>query len=339
MEEIDKGYCVYVHKRVDNNEIIYVGEGRKIRSRVVENNSGRNKEHERLRKEVGLYSEIIFDDLRKEDAELMEQVLIATYRKLGHPLTNVAHKSNRAMLYTREEFEDKYYVDATSPSGLRWKTDRFNLGEKGYRLAVKDDVAGCLNKTSGYWVANNNFCHRIVYALVHGECPAVMTIDHLDKNKSNNSIENLELVTRNENSRRAHTGAKGKRGEDSSNAKVTKEDVLSMYVMFDQGLSNKQVGDLFDLHDRYVSLVRHGKRWGWLYKEVGKQYPESRTQMKLSYKQVEDAYILLELGLSNKDIGEIAGIEVSQVSRLRSGKALQVYMARANKNVDITTVK
>lgn len=41
--------------------------------------------------------------------------------------------------------------------------------------------------------------HRVVYAWFHGEVPEGMVVDHIDDNKKNNNIKNLQLLTPHEN--------------------------------------------------------------------------------------------------------------------------------------------
>jgi hypothetical protein len=41
--------------------------------------------------------------------------------------------------------------------------------------------------------------HRVVYAWFHGEIPEDMVIDHIDTNKANNAISNLQCITQDEN--------------------------------------------------------------------------------------------------------------------------------------------
>lgn len=41
--------------------------------------------------------------------------------------------------------------------------------------------------------------HRLIWQLFNGEIPEGMLIDHIDGNTSNNTIENLRLVTRQQN--------------------------------------------------------------------------------------------------------------------------------------------
>lgn len=51
-------------------------------------------------------------------------------------------------------------------------------------------------------INNTHFqAHRVVWALVHGNWPGDMDVDHLDGNRKNNRIENLRLVSKLENSR------------------------------------------------------------------------------------------------------------------------------------------
>jgi len=316
-------YCVYIHRRIDNNDIVYVGEGRSSRA----NNFGcvgRNKEYCELIKTTKLYCEVIQGNLTKQEAEALEEDLISKYKLEYTSLTNKAAKSTCALSYKKEDYQDLFVVDPYSPSGLRWLTDRYNLPNgKGYKIITKGDIAGCKNKLTGYWYYMNKSCHRIVYALTYGECPAVLTVDHIDANKDNNSIENLQLMSRGLNSAKSHENRVYNQGEDVHSSKLTKVQVLEIYEMFKSHASNEDVASIYNLHSRYVSLLRHGKRWKELYEEVNHQFNDSFKSISVTADQVKQALDLFLKGLNNKEISEMTGIERSTVSRLRHGKTLK----------------
>ena len=52
--------------------------------------------------------------------------------------------------------------------------------------------------------------HKVVVEHFFGEIPKGMTVDHIDGNKSNNHISNLEVVTRGENTKRYWQRKNGK---------------------------------------------------------------------------------------------------------------------------------
>jgi hypothetical protein len=70
-----------------------------------------------------------------------------------------------------------------------------------------------VNKATGHIYSNSNNegyirirflgrefrAHRIIWSLFNGEIPEGMLVDHIDGNVSNNRIENLRLVTRQQN--------------------------------------------------------------------------------------------------------------------------------------------
>lgn len=325
----DTNYCVYLHRRKDNQDIIYVGEGRINRANSLGKAAVRNKEYSTIREITDVYCEIQTQGLTKVEAEELEEYLITELRAEGHPLTNKNKRATNAKLYLKEDYCDKFYVDPTSPSGLRWTMDRFNLGDRGVKLVSKNDLAGCKNKLTGYWTYMGRMCHRIVYALVHGECPAQLTVDHIDSNKDNNSISNLQLLSRGDNSLKSHEGRVYPQGEDSISSKVTKEDVLNIYKMFENYATNEEIGELYGLHSRYVSLLRHGKRWKELYKEYGCKFKQSSKEISVTLDQVKAVLELLSTK-NNVEISVITKVERSTVSRLRHGKALQRLVAIVN---------
>lgn len=93
------------------------------------------------------------------------------------------------------EYGDYLYYCETSPSGLRWKVTRSNRAKKG-------SVAGSKDKDGYYQVkllGKSYKAHRIVWFLHNGEIPAGLEIDHKDRIRDNNKIDNLVLKTHRRN--------------------------------------------------------------------------------------------------------------------------------------------
>lgn len=100
-----------------------------------------------------------------------------------------------------------FYYDETSPSFIRWK----RVSAKGSKVSV-GDVAGSLD--GGYWKLHlfgvSLESHKVVWALHNNfENQDGQLIDHIDRNPSNNNIENLRLIRRDFNQRN--------RGKNSNN--------------------------------------------------------------------------------------------------------------------------
>lgn len=98
-------------------------------------------------------------------------------------------------------------------------------------------------------------------------------------------------------------------------SKLKDSDVLAMYDMFREGKSNLEVAAVFGVHDRYVSLIRHGKRFGHLYSKRQETFANSMASAGLSYEQFVEVINSEE---SNLEIGKRLNISPSSISRLIS---------------------
>jgi hypothetical protein len=53
-------------------------------------------------------------------------------------------------------------------------------------------------------------CHRAVYEAFHGPIEDDLVIDHIDSNRLNNCLENLQAISQSENNKRGRTGENSK---------------------------------------------------------------------------------------------------------------------------------
>lgn len=113
---------------------------------------------------------------------------------------------------TKEMFQEYFEYDPESPSGLRWKVNRYS--GKNYKILKirAGDVAGSIQKPPKgrdnnytYWIVTLDTiiykAHRVIYCLCYGGLSADLHIDHVDGNPLNNVIENLRSVTHDINMR------------------------------------------------------------------------------------------------------------------------------------------
>ncbi len=84
-------------------------------------------------------------------------------------------------------------------------------------------------------------------------------VNHIDGNKKNNVVDNLEWVTCSENQRHAYrTGlSKPRYGESNPQTKVTDEEVNAIRQMRSEGMTYQKIADDFDIslsHARRIAL-------------------------------------------------------------------------------------
>lgn len=71
--------------------------------------------------------------------------------------------------------------------------------KEGKLVQVKPSVNNCGYEFIGYAHSRTVLVHKLVYEAFKGEIPEGLEIDHIDRNKHNNSPDNLRVLTHKEN--------------------------------------------------------------------------------------------------------------------------------------------
>lgn len=147
---------------------------------------------------------------------------------------------------------------------LIWKrkneTSRFDVS---WNARHSGNVAGTPS-TNGYVKINVSgkilYAHRLVWEYHYGEIPKGMFIDHINRNKSDNRIENLRLVTPQDNSRNM---GKNKRNSSGFNG-VCFDSKLCKYRAY-IGVDDKMVsiGNYDTIEEAVLARIEKNKELGF----------------------------------------------------------------------------
>lgn len=155
----------------------------------------------------------------------------------------------------------KWRVDAEA--GLVWsaKTKR-PLGQK-----IKGRYHALMLKHPDRIGAVQVSLHRVIWESVHGPIPDDLVLNHLDGNRSNNSISNLELVTNVANAQHAiklglrSACVMAKPGEANHMARLTEGDIHEIRRLLARGLSQSAIAARFGVAQTNISHIKLGRSW------------------------------------------------------------------------------
>lgn len=245
MKFSDNRFCVYLHLRKDNGKPFYVGQGTVKRSKQ---GGRKNKGWNNIVNTLGGFDvKIIEDSLTKDEALELEEFLIDW---LSNYLVNNKHNSSSVKEMNFDDFNKKYFIDESSPTGLRYKEDVVAYRKSGVICrngAKAGDVAGTLG-LDGYQICFNrkNYrLHRVIYLLANGSIDRNMVIDHIDGNPLNNCIANLREITQAENVRNRKLDKRNKSGTQGI---ATRNGVVRVAITI-HGIR----------HSKYFPIKKHGE--------------------------------------------------------------------------------
>lgn len=121
-----------------------------------------------------------------------------------------------------------FYYDATSPSCLRWKVERY---ANNHLLVSAGDMAGSLDKGILYYyvglLGEVYAVHRVIYEMFHGKIPDNCMVDHINRCRSDNNISNLRLADYTVNSRNISKSVRNTSGETGVQARYIRDGQLN----------------------------------------------------------------------------------------------------------------
>ncbi|PUZ30959.1 helix-turn-helix domain-containing protein [Staphylococcus arlettae] len=112
----------------------------------------------------------------------------------------------------------------------------------------------------------NHTIHRLVAICFIKNVDDKPLVNHVDGNKCNNHISNLEWCTSSEND--LHAFSLGLRsvhkGEKCNFAKLNSDEVKEIKKLKKEGITQREIAKLFNVSEGNVSQIINGQRWAWL---------------------------------------------------------------------------
>ncbi|ARB11649.1 HNH endonuclease [Pectobacterium phage vB_PatM_CB7] len=185
-----------------------------------------------------------------------------------------------------------------------------------------------VSKSTGYIMYSKGSAHRLIWETFKGPIPEGMVINHKNGIKTDIRLDNLEVTTPSENTLHAYQNglAKGKSGEENSQAKLTNQDFDEICEKLMSGYSNYDISVEYGIHERYVSLIRHKRRWKSKFPDwyVVVESPINLPTDVRTIQQVIDLCFLTKI--SNAEIADWYGLNRSTVSRIRGRKTWTTFL-------------
>lgn len=182
-----------------------------------------------------------------------------------------------------ENFEDIETVEVKYP-GLTFsqeyridKEGNVYSPYRGWHLAAHQILKGSARGSGGYHRVSLSTPEGRKFLMVHrlmlesfNPIPnsAEMQVNHIDGNKDNNSLQNLEWCTRTENiqhSVRMHLRDNMPKGENASCVKLTEKQVLEICELLQSGtLSLAAIGERYGVSKHAIFDIKRKRSWKWL---------------------------------------------------------------------------
>ena len=134
----------------------------------------------------------------------------------------------------------------------------------GRTLKVSEDRLGYSRvKLSKDGTSNLKYLHRIIASAFIEPIAGKMEVNHIDGDKSNNSLKNLELVNRSENMKHNFSIgiSQARRGDDNNKAKLSWDSVKKIRKLYSDGVSQKDLSEKFEVTIANISCIVNNKTW------------------------------------------------------------------------------
>ena len=147
------------------------------------------------------------------------------------------------------------FIANSGKNGMWYKSRilKFNMDKDGY-YTVALQKEGKVKRCKVHRLVLSNFSN----------CNSDLQVNHIDGDKTNNCINNLEWVTSSQNIKHAYEiGIKSQIGSKNNSSKLTEKQVVQICDFFKYTtFTNRQIADMFDIKsDETIRKIRKRLMW------------------------------------------------------------------------------
>lgn len=104
--------------------------------------------------------------------------------------------------------------------------------------------------------------HQFIYLYFNGRFSELKEINHIDGNKKNNSLNNLELLTPSENQKHSYRiGLSSQNGIKNNLSKLNEQSVRAIRLLAKNGISRREIANKFNTCTSNIGFIILKKRW------------------------------------------------------------------------------
>ena len=143
----------------------------------------------------------------------------------------------------------------------------FNKGHVEGKILKPSNIGGFKTVSLKFNEKSRHFLiHKLVAeAFIPKENADQSVVIHLDWNKNNNHVSNLQWVTRTESYARIHKRLqenRKKKGKVITYSKLKAEEVILIKSMLERGVRQKLIAKMFCVSEMQITRIKKGENWG-----------------------------------------------------------------------------
>lgn len=220
-----------------------------------------------------------------------------------------------------QEYENEIWKDISGYEGLYQVS---NLGRvKSFRLHKISILKNIIQKEGYIRVVftvksahKSFFVHRLVAQAFIPNPENKPEVNHIDGDKTNNRVENLEWCTARENQIHSYNiGLQiSQKGENHGCSKFRNEDIYNIVKLYAEGYTQKEIAGMYNTNQSHISEITSGKQWSHI---TGIKYTKSK---RLPKDKVLEIFDLINSSYRNCEISKKVGVSEDIISSIRVGR-------------------